>query len=100
MGPSLLSFVINVLAVSSAVVDAGVVVKRQAPPTTLPTSWSYKGCYSDSVDSRTLRSGVIAGDDMTAAKCIVSCGARGYSLAGTEYGNVRNPNTLKRKRLC
>lgn len=89
MGRSLVSFFINVLAVSTTVVDAGVVVKRQAPPTTLPTSWSYKGCYTDGVAGRTLRSSATAGADMTAAKCIAYCGARGYSLAGTEYSNVR-----------
>jgi hypothetical protein len=90
MDRSLFSFIINVLVVSTAVVDAGVVVKRQAPPTTLPTNWSYKGCYTDGVDGRTLRSSATAGADMTAAKCIAYCGARGYSLAGTEYSNVSN----------
>lgn len=81
---------LNVLAVSTVVVDAGVLVKKQAPPTTLPTNWSYKGCYTDGVNGRTLRSSASAGDDMTAAKCIAYCGARGYSLAGTEYSKVRH----------
>jgi hypothetical protein len=88
MGRSIVSLLLNVLAVSTAVVDAGVLVKKQAPPTTLPTNWSYKGCYTDGINGRTLRSSASNGADMTAAKCIAYCGARGYSLAGTEYSNV------------
>jgi len=88
MGRSIISIFLNVLALSTAVVDAGILVKKQAPPTTLPTSWSYKGCYTDGVNGRSLRSSQSAGDDMTAAKCIAYCGARGYPLAGTEYSNV------------
>ncbi|KAF2677059.1 WSC-domain-containing protein, partial [Lentithecium fluviatile CBS 122367] len=53
----------------------------------LPTNWSYKGCYTDGVNGRTLRSSATAAADMTAAKCIAYCGVRGYSLAGTEYSN-------------
>jgi hypothetical protein len=88
MGRSIVFLLLNVLAVSTVVVDAGVLVKKQAPPTTLPTNWGYKGCYTDGVNGRTLKNSASAGADMTAAKCIAYCGARGYSLAGTEYSNV------------
>ncbi|KAF2475916.1 uncharacterized protein BDR25DRAFT_165803, partial [Lindgomyces ingoldianus] len=59
--------------------------KRQLPPTTLPDGWSYKGCYTDDVGTRSLRSAVSGGDDMTAAVCIAYCAGKGYKLAGTEY---------------
>lgn len=58
---------------------------RQSPPTTLPDNWSYKGCYTDDVASRSLQSAATTGDGMTAEVCITFCTGRGYSLAGTEY---------------
>lgn len=53
---------------------------------TLPQAWSYSGCFTDRVSSRTLPLAYTAADDMTEGKCIGFCDQRGYSYAGVEYG--------------
>ncbi|ORY16519.1 hypothetical protein BCR34DRAFT_445361, partial [Clohesyomyces aquaticus] len=58
---------------------------RQSPPNALPDNWSYKGCYTDDVANRSLRSAATGGDGMTAEVCIAFCSASGYKFAGTEY---------------
>ncbi|KAF2740327.1 WSC-domain-containing protein [Polyplosphaeria fusca] len=57
-----------------------------APATTLPTGWTYQGCYVDSVSDRVLPWPFHSGPDITGASCIAFCGAQGYPVAGTEYG--------------
>jgi hypothetical protein len=48
--------------------------------------WSYLGCYTDAVGSRTLMSAVEGqGTVMTNELCQSSCLQNGYTLAGTEY---------------
>lgn len=63
-----------------------------AGPTTSPGigSWAYLACYTDSTNSRTLRSSqsVDGGSsNMTVAGCTSACQAAGYSLAGVEFGS-------------
>ena len=57
--------------------------------TSAPAGWSYKGCYSDNLNARAL-TGITFADignhEVTNTKCTAYCGAKGYSLAGTEYG--------------
>jgi hypothetical protein len=50
-----------------------------------PTGWSYQGCYTDSVGSRSLSVGTGVSGGMTNAKCQDACRASGYVFAGTEY---------------
>lgn len=55
-------------------------------PAGLPTPWTYKGCYSDSVGSRALGgANYQSGNAMTASACISFCDSKGYVFAGTEY---------------
>jgi hypothetical protein len=49
-----------------------------------PNPWVYKGCYSDSVSSRTLNLAFKFSDEMTPSLCIKFCGNKGYTYAGTE----------------
>lgn len=53
---------------------------------TLPQAWSYSGCFTDQVSSRTLPLASFADDAMTEGKCIGFCDQKGYSFAGVEYG--------------
>lgn len=66
------------------------------PPTPSPTTDSsttpgfiYKGCFADHTDARVL-SGITFADvglhSVTNTKCTAYCDARGFSLAGTQYG--------------
>ncbi|KAJ6473153.1 hypothetical protein C8R45DRAFT_407864 [Mycena sanguinolenta] len=52
------------------------------------TSWTYLGCYTDSISSRTL-SAVQKGDiaNNSVASCQATCLAAGYDLAGVEFSN-------------
>lgn len=52
----------------------------------IPSSWSYSGCFTDKVSSRTLPLASYADDAMTESKCIGFCDQKGYSFAGVEYG--------------
>lgn len=53
--------------------------------------WSYYGCYSDSLkNGARVMTGIefanVGQHAVTNTKCVAYCGARGYSMAGTEYG--------------
>lgn len=51
-------------------------------------AWQSMGCYTDSVQSRSLRNGVPVtggGGAMTIESCQAACASAGYKLAGTEY---------------
>ena len=53
---------------------------------TLPTSWTYTGCYSDGITPRTLPVwSTFNGNTMTNQACVSFCDTAGYSMAGTEY---------------
>lgn len=54
--------------------------------TNLPTGWSYLGCYTDSVGTRTLPGSTYNGNAMTEESCVSFCQSHGYPYAGTEYG--------------
>lgn len=70
-----------------------------SPPTTMSTvttttqsvgtsGWTFLGCYSDSVNARTLKNGLqVPGgaSAMTVELCEATCIAAGYVLAGVEY---------------
>jgi hypothetical protein len=65
------------------VVRAGV---SPAADSDLPEEWSFKGCYSDSVQDRVLNEplGFYASNtSMTGEACINYCGGLGYNYAGT-----------------
>ncbi|GAA5872138.1 hypothetical protein JCM8547_003819 [Rhodosporidiobolus lusitaniae] len=48
-------------------------------------TWSYQGCYTDSVSARTLIHG-LGSQDWTAANCLSLASAAGYKFAGIIYG--------------
>ena len=81
---------------SSNSVTASATAETTMPSSTSPNSgivsipgWNYTGCYSDLRDQRVL-SGVQFADlgngKVTSSGCIEYCGARSFSIAGTEYG--------------
>lgn len=47
--------------------------------------WQSEGCYTDSVQGRSLSVGMGVAGAMTNAKCKDACRAAGFILAGTEY---------------
>jgi WSC domain len=53
------------------------------------SGWGYAGCFSDDLNNRAL-TGVtfanIGNHEVTNTKCINYCGAKGFSIAGTEFG--------------
>ena len=84
---------LSLLTLMAPVVLAGTIhfnrqlTKRDLTPASdLPGSWSYYGCYSDSVSARVL-SGASYSDDsaMTDESCVNYCNSKGYSFAGVEY---------------
>lgn len=60
-----------------------------ATSSSVAAGWSYYGCYSDNLNARVL-TGIqfadIGNHEVTNTKCVAYCAAKGYSLAGTEYG--------------
>lgn len=61
-----------------------------APPATNagPAGWGFLGCYTDSVNARTLPNGVGVpggGNNMTVALCTQACQAQNYNISGVEY---------------
>ncbi|KAF2737108.1 WSC-domain-containing protein [Polyplosphaeria fusca] len=56
------------------------------PATDLPASWTYSGCYVDSVSARALKSAsYVDASGLTGASCVDFCRSKGYPIAGTEY---------------
>jgi hypothetical protein len=58
-------------------------------PSILPSIGDYnlKGCYTDSTASRGLSAySFVNGTGMTEELCVTTCQAKGYSIAGIEYG--------------
>jgi hypothetical protein len=53
-------------------------------PTSVPTTYTDNGCYTEATTGRALSSAAYYDDLMTVAKCSVAC--RGYSYFGVEYG--------------
>lgn len=70
----------------TATAHPGAALQRRAVPTNLPGTWTYSGCYTDAVGSRTLSgAGTYSGTAMSASACISFCSSRGFPFAGTEY---------------
>jgi hypothetical protein len=68
-----------------------------SPAINLPTSWSYLGCYTDSVANRTLRNASYTDNaSQTGQNCISFCGAKGYPYAGTGESIPFIPSVLPR----
>lgn len=60
-----------------------------ATSTSVPASWSYKGCFSDNLNARVLTGITLAniGNQVTNTKCVAYCESAGFSLAGTEFAD-------------
>lgn len=92
-GPNRISLFYNnatATAPSTSIVTAGVSTTTAAAAATASTSngWASIGCFSDSVQARTLTyaQGVPNGPGgMTVEQCTSACQLGGYSLAGVEY---------------
>ncbi|GAA5883643.1 hypothetical protein JCM3774_005991 [Rhodotorula dairenensis] len=48
-------------------------------------NWTYKGCWSDLVSSRSLPIGLTGQSNYTIEGCLAVAGARGYAVAGLSY---------------
>lgn len=86
-----LSAGLTVLAASAAAVrtplSAGILEKRQClPPLNYTAEISYKGCYVDKDDKRTLRGHSSALSNNSPQNCANICGRAGFAYAGVEYG--------------
>lgn len=59
------------------------------PPaaTSAALDWTYLGCYTDTVHTRTLLNVQAANNALTVESCIAACAQGGYTLAGTEFGD-------------
>lgn len=60
-------------------------VEKRAPAPV--AGWEDFGCYTDSVQSRTLYGAGVNDPGMTPAFCINYCAQQGFPLAGVEYAN-------------
>ncbi|KAI5193666.1 hypothetical protein E4T39_08850 [Aureobasidium subglaciale] len=63
-------------------------------------NYTLQSCYSDAGSSRTLLNSVAASNDMTVAKCLDACKARGFAYCGLEYqsecwGQANKPDVGK-----
>ena len=58
-----------------------------AAATSSALDWSYLGCYTDAVHTRTLLNVQAANAALTVEACIATCAQGGYTLAGVEFGD-------------
>jgi Domain of unknown function (DUF1996)/WSC domain len=68
---------------------SGAIGKPQAYFTDLTQTkqWSYSGCGSDSIKARKFTGASTSSQTMTVETCVDFCSGKGFSVAGTEYGN-------------
>lgn len=81
----LLRSFISLASLAPAICSTALVKRDLSPPTNLPGSWRYYGCYTDSVSDRKLSSASYKDSGMTDESCISFCSSQGYTFAGTEY---------------
>ena len=82
------SFASFLLLAPVATIAATLHRRELSPATELSGSWTYSGCYVDSVAARSLNSASQGdGTSMSAQACTAFCGARGYPVAGVEYSS-------------
>jgi hypothetical protein len=70
-------------------------------PVTLPTGWSYAGCYVDGAQGRIFSTQEPDSSSNTIESCIATCSSLGYTIAGLEYSSqcfcdnfIRNAGAL------
>ena len=51
------------------------------------SGWSYQGCGTDNYYSRILTGASTSDSNMTNENCVAFCGAKGFSVAGSEYAD-------------
>jgi hypothetical protein len=56
-----------------------------APVSSSTSQWEYLGCYTDNVNTRTLRFGMDVGGQNNHENCQAACLKAGYAYSGTEY---------------
>lgn len=61
------------------------VLQKRAP--TLPSGWTYQGCYIDNAQGRILTYQFPDSQTLTVESCINSCIGKGYVVAGMEYAS-------------
>jgi hypothetical protein len=54
--------------------------------TKIPDGWTYKGCWIDNANGRAMIAQQPDDRRMTVPSCISACTAKGYGVAGMEYG--------------
>jgi hypothetical protein len=91
MAPSFVQAAISLLCVGPVWADfnyAAVLDKRAAViPSTLPGTWSFQGCYTDTGNRVLSGSSYVNTTSMTDESCIKYCNGLGYYYAGTEYSH-------------
>ena len=55
----------------------------------LPSGWTDLGCIAEGTKGRALTGVSLRDANMTKASCVASCAARGFAIAGAEFGDVR-----------
>jgi len=88
------SYISSTTVIWTTVTESGSAATPTSPSsgTTDISGWSYHGCFADKKDNESNRvlSGIkfanIGIKQVTTTKCIAYCEAKGFSLAGTEYG--------------
>ena len=76
----------------------------KALSTSIPTGWTYSGCYTEQPGFRIMVNQQPDNQQLTIASCIETCSGLGYSIAGMEYmyqcfcdNYLRNAATLSAK---
>jgi hypothetical protein len=76
--------------------------------TTLPAGWTSAGCYTDSINPRSLTGITFAniGAKITSSGCVAYCDSHGFNIAGTEYagqcfcGQILQKSTKADESIC
>jgi hypothetical protein len=80
------SVALSLLLAPATTFAATLRLRDLAPATGLTGSWTYAGCFVDSVSARVLNSAFKGdGTGMSTETCTAFCAAEGYSVAGVEY---------------
>ena len=78
---------LNVYSSTGTVSSSSASSTPSATPGAAPAGWQALGCYTDSVNTRTLANAQYLGVPMTWEICTAACASGGYSYSGVEYAN-------------
>jgi len=78
---------VSIFALSLTAHAADLIIPQNISVSGVTSNWTYSGCYTDSVASRSLNGAGFTDASMTDESCVAYCAKNNWNFAATEYSN-------------